>query len=103
MTPSTKRPTTTSTLTVKTCMVSLSKYFITALDIMSASMCTTRRSTKPLGPGNVFTLEPGIYIPEEGIGIRIEDVVYIDATGRPGRPDRNTTARAKDVETAMHK
>jgi Xaa-Pro aminopeptidase len=27
----------------------------------------------PLQPGDVFTIEPGIYIPEENIGIRIED------------------------------
>lgn len=29
--------------------------------------------TKPLQDGDVFTIEPGLYIPEEGIGIRIED------------------------------
>ena len=29
--------------------------------------------TTPLRPGDVFTIEPGIYIPEEGIGVRIED------------------------------
>lgn len=28
---------------------------------------------KPLREGDVFTIEPGLYIPEEGIGIRIED------------------------------
>lgn len=28
---------------------------------------------QPLQEGDVFTIEPGIYIPEEGIGIRIED------------------------------
>src|SRR6202044_2296950 len=28
---------------------------------------------RPLEPGMVITVEPGIYIPEEGIGIRIED------------------------------
>ncbi len=29
-------------------------------------------------PGMVITCEPGIYIPEEGIGIRIEDNIFID-------------------------
>lgn len=29
--------------------------------------------SKPLQEGDVFTIEPGLYIPEEGIGIRIED------------------------------
>lgn len=36
---------------------------------------------RPLEPGVVMTVEPGIYIPEEGIGIRIEDDVLITADG----------------------
>jgi Xaa-Pro aminopeptidase len=36
---------------------------------------------KPLAPGMVVTVEPGIYIPEENLGVRIEDVVLITATG----------------------
>jgi len=35
-----------------------------------------------LGPGMVFTIEPGIYIPEEKIGVRIEDMYYVDKDGR---------------------
>ena len=35
----------------------------------------------PLEPGMVLTVEPGIYIPEEGIGIRIEDDVLITEEG----------------------
>jgi Xaa-Pro aminopeptidase len=31
--------------------------------------------------GNVLTIEPGIYIPEEGIGVRIENDVHITASG----------------------
>lgn len=37
--------------------------------------------TAPLEPGMVLTVEPGIYIPEEGIGIRIEDDVLITEKG----------------------
>jgi Xaa-Pro aminopeptidase len=29
----------------------------------------------------VFTIEPGVYLPEEGIGIRIEDDILVTATG----------------------
>jgi Xaa-Pro aminopeptidase len=36
---------------------------------------------KPLEPGMVVTVEPGIYIPEENLGVRIEDDVLITATG----------------------
>jgi Xaa-Pro aminopeptidase len=35
----------------------------------------------PLGEGNVITVEPGIYIPEENIGIRIEDMVLVTKDG----------------------
>jgi Xaa-Pro aminopeptidase len=36
---------------------------------------------QPLEPGVVLTVEPGIYIPDEGIGVRIEDVVLITGDG----------------------
>lgn len=31
--------------------------------------------------GNVFSIEPGLYYPEEGYGVRIEDLVYINENG----------------------
>ena len=36
---------------------------------------------KPLQPGMVVTMEPGIYIPEENLGVRIEDDVLVTETG----------------------
>ncbi len=36
---------------------------------------------RPLEPGMVVTIEPGIYIPEENFGIRIEDDILITETG----------------------
>jgi len=38
--------------------------------------------SKPIQPGMVFTIEPGIYIPEEKIGVRIEDVFYANPNGK---------------------
>jgi len=35
----------------------------------------------PLKSGMVITIEPGIYLPEENIGVRIEDVVLVTETG----------------------
>ena len=32
-------------------------------------------------PGQCFSVEPGIYLPDEGIGVRIEDLVIITEDG----------------------
>jgi len=34
-----------------------------------------------LAPGQIVTIEPGLYIPEENLGIRIEDIIVITADG----------------------
>ena len=31
--------------------------------------------------GNVFSIEPGLYYPERGYGLRVEDTVFIDGDG----------------------
>jgi Xaa-Pro aminopeptidase len=36
---------------------------------------------RPMAPGMVVTVEPGIYIPEENLGVRIEDDVLVTDTG----------------------
>jgi Xaa-Pro aminopeptidase len=36
---------------------------------------------RPLEPGMVVTIEPGLYLPEENLGVRIEDEVLITETG----------------------
>jgi Xaa-Pro aminopeptidase len=35
-----------------------------------------------LRPGSVFTLEPGLYYPEKGYGIRLEDTYYVSQAGK---------------------
>jgi Xaa-Pro aminopeptidase len=36
---------------------------------------------KPLPVGAIFTVEPGVYLPQKGFGVRIEDEVLVTATG----------------------
>jgi Xaa-Pro aminopeptidase len=54
----------------------------------------------PLKAGVVVTVEPGIYIPEEGIGIRIEDVVLVTEDG-PVVLSRHIPRTVEEVESAM--
>jgi Xaa-Pro aminopeptidase len=35
-----------------------------------------------LQPGAVFTIEPGLYYPEKGFGVRLEDTFYLDEDGQ---------------------
>ena len=55
----------------------------------------------PLGPGMTFTIEPGIYIPEENIGVRIEDDYLVDADGKLVKLSAALPSKAEDVEKAM--
>ena len=55
----------------------------------------------PLGPGMAFTIEPGIYIPEENLGVRIEDDYVVDADGKLVKLSASLPSKAEDVEKAM--
>jgi Xaa-Pro aminopeptidase len=54
----------------------------------------------PLVPGNVFTIEPGIYIPAESLGVRIEDCILVTETGYENL-SAAAPRRADDVERTM--
>lgn len=56
----------------------------------------------PIEENMVFTCEPGIYIPEEGLGIRIEDDIVIQATGEPFNLMGNIPIEIDEIETLMH-
>jgi Xaa-Pro aminopeptidase len=55
----------------------------------------------PLGPGMVFTIEPGIYIPEEKIGVRIEDMFYVDNSGKLIRLTESLPQMPDEIEKLM--
>ncbi len=55
---------------------------------------------KPFEPGMVFTVEPGIYIPEEEIGIRIEDDIVITKDGHLNLM-KNIPIEAEEIEELM--
>tara|TARA_R110002110_G_scaffold92680_7_gene241879 strand:- start:271 stop:1032 length:762 start_codon:yes stop_codon:yes gene_type:complete len=58
---------------------------------------------KPMQANMVFTVEPGIYIPEEGFGIRLEDDVIIQEKGEPFNLMRNIPIEAEEIESLMNK
>jgi Xaa-Pro aminopeptidase len=61
---------------------SLGKYFTHGLGhFVGLDVHDPGDSNRPLEAGMVITIEPGIYIPEENIGIRIEDTLLVTEDG----------------------
>jgi Xaa-Pro aminopeptidase len=58
--------------------------------------------TEPIQANMVVTVEPGIYIPAEGFGIRLEDNVVVQETGEPFNLMRNIPIEVEDIETLMN-
>ncbi len=57
---------------------------------------------EPIKPGMVFTVEPGIYIEEEKMGIRIENNVWITKNGNKDLM-KNIPITVDEIETLMKK
>ena len=56
----------------------------------------------PMQANMVFTVEPGIYIPEENMGIRLEDDVVIQAKGSPVNLMQNIPIEIDEIEALMN-
>ena len=57
---------------------------------------------EPIQAGMVFTCEPGIYIPEEGLGIRLEDDLVVQETGEPFNLMKDIPLQAEEIEDFMN-
>jgi Xaa-Pro aminopeptidase len=58
--------------------------------------------TAPIEAGMVFTVEPGIYIKEEGMGVRIENNVWVTKTGNQDL-FKNIPVKAEEIEALMRR
>jgi len=58
--------------------------------------------TEPMQAGMVFTVEPGIYIPDENLGIRIEDNYVLQEKGEPINLMANIPCEIEEIEALMN-
>jgi Xaa-Pro aminopeptidase len=80
----------------------LGKYFIHGLGHhVGLNVHDASDASAPLVANMIFTIEPGIYIPEEKIGVRIEDMFYVDAQGKLVMLTHDLPRTADEVEAAM--
>lgn len=80
----------------------LGKYFIHGLGhYVGLGVHDANDANRPLDKGMVFTIEPGIYIPEEKLGVRIEDIHYVDEDGKLVNLSGALPSTADEVERAM--
>lgn len=56
----------------------------------------------PMKANMVFTVEPGIYIPDEQLGIRVEDDVVIQQSGEPFNLMRSIPIEVEEIEDLMN-
>jgi Xaa-Pro aminopeptidase len=80
----------------------LGKYFIHGLShYVGLNVHDVGDYDLPLTAGMVFTIEPGIYIPEEKLGVRIEDILYVDKDGKLINLTGDLPHTPDEVERAM--
>ena len=57
---------------------------------------------EPIKPNMVFTVESGIYLPDEGFGILLEDDVVVQTQGDPLNLMRDIPIQADEIESLMN-
>jgi Xaa-Pro aminopeptidase len=81
----------------------LGKYFIHGLGHHVGLNVHDASDASPLDKGMVFTIEPGIYIPEEKLGVRVEDMFAVGQDGKLIMLSHDLPRTAEEVEKAMAK
>ena len=56
----------------------------------------------PFAPGTVLTVEPGIYLPDEGFGIRLEDDIVVTESG-PVNLMAKIPIETNEIESIMNR
>jgi Xaa-Pro aminopeptidase len=80
----------------------LGQYFIHGLGhFVGLDVHDPGDSSKPLGPGMIFTIEPGVYIPDEKIGVRVEDTFLVGEDGKLVKLSGALPSKPEEVERAM--
>ena len=83
--------------------VTCDKYFVHGLSHwLGMDVHDVGNIRTPLAPGMVLTVEPGIYLAQEGLGIRIEDDVLVTADGHEVL-SAAAPRRAEEVEAMMRR
>ena len=78
----------------------LSQYYSHISHHLGLDVHDTGSPIEELKPGMVVTCEPGLYLAEEGIGVRLEDDILITATGHEVL-SRSIPSAPDDIEAAI--
>ena len=58
---------------------------------------------EPMVKNMIFTVEPGIYLPDEGFGVRLEDDVLIQSSGEPINLMNDIPIEIEEIEEIMNR
>ena len=79
------------------------KYFMHGLGhLLGLDVHDVGFTTEPFAPGWVLTVEPGIYVPDEGFGVRLENNIVVTEAG-PLDLMADVPVEAAEIEDLMNK